>query len=542
MQAFLSIYDLADWIIRALTMAAQTLVVGGVAYLLLTLPALTPGSNERPGLERSSMRALFYAASALGVGQLVAASALTTFLIGSTHVELAAALTADAVLLSLLSSAIAFALAFAARSSSPPKVGVLLLLSTLLVVAHTGVTHAASRAESSPALLMAETLHLIALGAWIGGIPYFIASLRTLGDARAERLSVARRFSLVSLVSVPVMIASGVLMSVPYVGSLERLYQTNYGLLLGAKGALLAILLCLGGANFLAIRKLRRGPSAVFKSVAIFGETEVAVGLIAILCAAALALSPLAADTRAARPSPTEIASRFEIAAPRLAIPILPSAVSSIATDLAVSNATTESPTGEPVRSELDIAWSETHHHYAALFVIFTGLVALFSQYGRMKPLTRHWPALFLCLAVYLFIVADEDAWPLGQTGFLVSLATPRIAQHKLMIAAVAGLALFEWRGQTKEATSAWPALAFPLMIAAASAFLLTHYGHTGSKEEVLTEVSHIPVALLGVIAATARWLELRLPSPGVKKIAAIVWPLALIAAGAFLLLYRETA
>lgn len=539
MQAFLSIYDLADWIIRSGAMAAQTLVVGGVAYLLFTLPVLKPGSDERLGLERFSMRALFYSASALGIAQLVAAGALTTFLIGSTDVGFAAAITADAVLLSLLSAAAAFALAYAARSSPPKTIVPLLFLSALLVGAHTGVTHAASRAEPSLALLVAETLHLVALGAWIGGIPYFIASLRTLGDARDERMSVSKRFSVVALISVPVMIATGVLMSVPYVGSLESLYQTNYGLLLGAKAALLAILLCLGGANFLAIRKLRPGASAAFKSVAIFGETEVAVGLIAILCAVALALSPLAADTRAARPSPGEIASRFEIASPRLAIPTLPPTVDSIPANPA--GRTTESRPGETARSELDIAWSETHHHYAALFVMFTGLVALVSQYGRMRPLTRHWPVLFLGLAVYLFIVADEDAWPLGQTGFFVSLATPRIAQHKLMIAMVASLALFEWRGQTRETRAAWPPFAFPLLVAVASAFLLTHYGHTGSKEEVLIEISHIPVALLGVIAATARWLELRLPPSALKAVAATLWPMALIAAGAFLLLYRET-
>jgi putative copper resistance protein D len=539
MQAFLSTYDLADWIIRGVTMAAQTLVVGGVTYLLLTLTVLKPGSNERLALERFSMRVLFCSASALGIAQLMAGSALATFLIGSTHADFATAVSADAVIFSLLSAAMAFALACAARRSSHPAVGPLLFLSAVLVGAHTDVTHAASRAEPSPVLLAAETLHLFALGAWIGGIPYFIYSLRTLGGARDECLSVSRRFSVVSFISVPVMIATGVLMSVPYVGSLERLYQTNYGLLLGTKAALLVILLCIGGANFLAIRKLRRGASAAFQSVTIFGETEVAVGLIAILCAVALASSPLAAGTRAARPTASEIASRFEFARPRLAIPTQPPSVSSKTINSTDDVATTE--LGVTARSQLDVAWSETHHHYAALFVILTGLVALFSQYGRMRPLTRHWPVLFLSLAVYLFIVADEEAWPLGETGFFVSLSIPRIAQHKLMIVIVAGLALFEWRVQSDEVRSGWPSLVFPLMIAVAAAFLLTHYGHTGSKEEVLIEISHIPVALLGVIAATARWLELRLPPSALKTVAAIVWPITFVAAGAFLLLYRET-
>ncbi len=221
--------------------------------------------------------------------------------------------------------------------------------------------------------------------------------------------------------------------------------------------------------------------------------------------------------------------------APRLAIPTQPPAVITQTASPIVA------PAPEAERTLLDIAWSETHHHYAALFVILTGMVALVSQSGRVRPLTRHWPALFLGLAVYLFIVADEDAWPLGQIGFFESLANPRIAQHKLMIALVAGLALFEWRAQSGRDRTAWPSLVFPVTIAAASAFLLTHYGHTGSKEEVLIEISHMPVALLGVIAAIARWLELRLPPSTLARSAALVWPSAFIAAGAFLMLYRET-
>lgn len=62
MQEFFTVYDLVDWIIC--DVAADTLVVGGAAYVLLTLRVLKPGSNERLGLELFSMRTLFYSASA----------------------------------------------------------------------------------------------------------------------------------------------------------------------------------------------------------------------------------------------------------------------------------------------------------------------------------------------------------------------------------------------------------------------------------------------------------------------------------------------
>ncbi len=538
MQAFLSIYGFADWIIRSASLAALTLVVGGVTYRLFTLTALTPSTPELLNLTRLCRRILFWAASALCLAQLLAAGTLTTFLMGSSGAPLTTALSADASILGLVSAAAAFALACMARRSSYQNVTLMFVLTALLVGAHTGVTHAASRGEPSPALLAAETLHLFSLGAWIGGIPYFIVSLRALGGFD-QRLCVSRRFSIVSLISVAVLIATGVYMSVPYVGSFERLYQTTYGLLLDEKVTLLAVLLCLGAANFFAIRMLRRGESAAFQNVPVLAEAEVGVSIIAILCAAALASSPLGADTTAARPTASEILSRFEPVSPRLGIPTLPTSVDLAAPSAPANTVATESP---PPRTSLDIAWSEAHHHYAALFVILTGMVALVSQLGHIRPLARHWPVLFLSLAVYLFIVADDEAWPLGKTGFFVSLATPRIAQHKIMIALVAGLALFEWRVQSKKTRSALTSFAFPLTIAGASAFLLTHYGHTGSKEEVLTEISHMPVAMLGVIVATARWLELRLPTSELKKVAAVVWPIALISAGVFLLLYRETA
>ncbi len=532
MQAFLSIYSLLDWILRGVCMAAQTFAVGGVAYVLLTLTSFKNRQNGA-ALEHLCMRMLFWAALVLCFSQLLAAGVLTAFLIGSGGVSLATAVSADAVILYLLSASAAFALACVARRPYRSSKGVLFLLSALLIGAHTGVTHAASRAEPSLALLGSEMLHLFALAAWIGGVPYFLISLRMICD-HDELKSVAKRFSLISAVSVIVIVATGLLMSFPYVGTPKGIYQTNYGLLLGTKVLLLIMLLWLGAANFLAIRKLCRGQSSALRALPGFAEVEVGIGLIGILCAAALASSPLAADTRAARPDAAEISKRFELTWPRLQSPAPPPAVSPDTTQSGFDRP-------EPKRTSLDIAWSEAHHHYAAIFVIVTGVVAFISQKGAVWRVARHWPGLFFGLAVYLFIVADEDAWPLGKIGFFESLATPRIAQHKLMILLVAGLAIFEWRVQCSKLQSKWASFVFPATIAAAAAFLLTHYGHTDDKEEVLVEISHTPVALLGVVAAAARWLELRLPSSTLSRLAGIVWPLAFVAAGAFLLIYRES-
>ncbi|MGJ0507302.1 MAG: copper resistance D family protein [Methylocystis sp.] len=535
MQSFLAIYGLIEWFLRGLSMAAQAAAVGGVAYFVFTIRPFRPAERgQGSSFERLCMRLLFWSASVLCVAKLLSALALIAYLVGSAGVDVETAASADAVTFDVISACAGFALACLARAPAFSAPLLQVTLSWIIVGAHAGVTHAASRVAASPMLLGAETLHLYALAAWIGGLPYFIASLRMLRESDARAL-LALRFSFTSLVSVAVIVATGVFMALPYVGTLDGLYQTNYGLLLSTKLVLLLFLICLGAANFLAIRKLRRKGSAMPQHVPVLAEAEVGIGIITVLCAVALASSPLSAESRAARPETTEISKRFELAWPRLEAPAFAQLSAAQAPESAAGATAVE-------RTPFDIAWSEALHHYAALVVVAMGLAALAAQTRRVKPLTRHWPLLFLGLAAYLFVVADEDAWPLGKIGFFESLAVPRIAQHKLMIAMVAGFALFEWRARLNKTKAAWPSYMFPLTIAAAAAFLLTHYGHTGDKNEVLIEISHTPVALLGVIAATARWLEIRLPASAISRVAAMVWPLAFTAAGAFLLLYRETA
>ena len=59
------------------------------------------------------------------------------------------------------------------------------------------------------------------------------------------------------------------------------------------------------------------------------------------------------------------------------------------------------------------------------------------------------------------------------------------------------------------------------------------------AKEQLLIELSHVPLALFGVAAGWARWLELRLDPPA-GRIAGRVWPVCLVLVGLVLLNYRE--
>ena len=69
---------------------------------------------------------------------------------------------------------------------------------------------------------------------------------------------------------------------------------------------------------------------------------------------------------------------------------------------------------------------------------------------------------------------------------------------------------------------------------------LLTHsHAITNVKEEMLAELSHMPLGVLGVMAGWSRWLELRLP-PKDRAIPAWIWPVCFVLIGVGLLNYRE--
>jgi putative copper resistance protein D len=135
---------------------------------------------------------------------------------------------------------------------------------------------------------------------------------------------------------------------------------------------------------------------------------------------------------------------------------------------------------------------------------------------------------------------ADETVWPLGNLGLIESLSDPEIAQHRLFISLIILFGLFEWRVRLGQLKNAFAPYVFPTTTAIAVAFLLTHsHGLANPKEELLIEVSHTPLALIGVAAGWARWLELRLDGTA-SRIASYVWPIALMLAGLLLLFYRE--
>src|SRR5437016_5543218 len=171
---------------------------------------------------------------------------------------------------------------------------------------------------------------------------------------------------------------------------------------------------------------------------------------------------------------------------------------------------------------------------------IAASLTSLPPAAGRARW-ARHWPLIFLGLAVFLMIRDDPGAWPLGPLGFWESWAYPAVFQHRVFVLLVIVFAAFEWMVRAGRVSSRRAALVFPLLCAVGGGLLLTHsHASLGLKEEFLTEVTHAPLGLLGMLVGWARWLELRLPSAE-ARIPRWLWSGALAAVGILLILYRES-
>lgn len=533
MQQFVDIYGFLSVVLRGVILSVQSLMVGGIAFLLLLLWPLRQQLGDAGTALASRARMLvFCAALALALAEVLAGGALTMMLMGTLDICFADAVGARAVIVDVVVASIALGICVAVRKDRMQ--GALLALGALLLAMQVGSTHAVSQFSDSEWLSVAEFLHLLGAGVWIGGIPYFLMAFADIEEQRA-RVAVARRFSQISVGAVASLLAGGVLMALAYIDAPNALYGGSYGLMLSAKIVLLAGILVLGGFNFLAIRKMSDAPAGPLLRTRRFAEVEIGVGLTVLFCAASLASLPPARDLPNDRASLAEIVQRV---APRLPVRLESPDFASLS---AAAPQTAQLESSAQIRTAADIAWSEYNHNWAGLFVIAMGVLALLERVApRLAPIARHWPLMFLVLAAFLFLRADETVWPLGQRGLIESLRDPEVAQHRLLTLLIVVFGLFEWRVRLGRSRAAWAAYVFPLSTAVAAAFLLTHsHGLSNLKEEALIEITHTPLALVGIAAAWSRWLELRLDD-GAGKIARFVWPVAFILAGLMLLFYRE--
>ncbi len=553
MSLLIDLFGYFSVVIHGLTITAQSIVLGGVLFIVLLLRPLAPqlGSTGQE-IERTCIAIAAWSGLALVLCEAATVGLQAAVLVGTLDLSLADTLRANFAIAGLVkaSAAVLIALTLFALGQRAP-VTPLLALSVIVLASATLSTHAAARLQERTPLLLVEFLHQFGAAIWIGGIPYFLVALGRVQAAQAWRL-IGARFSRMSMTGVACIVISGLTMSLGYIGSWAGLYGTAYGVMVSAKIAMFLLLLALGGGNFLLVERLRRRPVTPVTRLKRYAEVEIGIGVAIFFAAGSLTSVPPAIDLTQDRVTWPEIIERNIPQWPRLTSPdhetlALPALQAKLDTEAAHQH---EAPhaafmpgAGEmPPRNAADIAWSEYNHHWSGLLVLAIGVLSLLHAAGLRWA--RHWPLLFVGLAALLFVRADPEAWPLGDIGFFTSLRDTEVLQHRTFVLLIAAFGIFEWRVRVGRTVKPWAALVFPLFCAVGSTLLLTHsHAIANLKDQLLIELTHTPLALLGMVAGWARWLELRLDpqiNPMAWRVAHWLWPMCFILIGLLLLNYRE--
>jgi putative copper resistance protein D len=395
-----------------------------------------------------------------------------------------------------------------------------------MVAGAAGMSHAVAQLHGRAPLAALTASHQIAAAVWVGGLVHLlVTAFKGESPVSVESL---QRFSTVALVSVLALAASGVALAAVYVASPAALLGTAYGFMVVTKTVILGGLVALGAANHRGVRRLAAGRAVMPSPLRQFLEVEIGLGITVLFVAASLTSTPPARDVVVDRATVAEVATIFTPQWPRLTSP----------THEELARAGALGDRTDP-RTWEDTAWSEYNHHVAGVFVFSLGLLALLAK-TSWGSWARHWPLLLLGLAAFLFVRDDPETWPLGPIGFWESMTDVEVVQHRLFVLLLTLFGLFEWMVRTGRLRAARWAYVFPMICAAGGALLLTHsHAVSNAKTEFLMEVTHTPLALLGLVAGWARWLELRLP----RSLAAMperVWSVALLLVGVLLLMYRE--
>jgi putative copper resistance protein D len=431
---------------------------------------------------------------------------------------------ARAAVARVLAALALLATALTARRAPPAGLAWALPLgaAVALSLAAAWATHAAARPGDRVVVLALGAAHQAAVAVWVGGLAHLLISALDARLAPAVATRLLRRFSTLALGAVVVLAAAGAGLAITYVGGIGGLIGTAYGVMVLTKVVVLTGLLGLAAFSRAAVRTLDGAtppPLGLRRTV----EVELGVAITVLFTAATLTSLPPAIDVAAAdRVTPAELLTQFTPRWPTLTSPPR----EAVPTDRSAP------------RTEADRAWSEYNHHVSGLFVLAMGALALVALGGARWA--GHWPLLFLGLGAFLLVRSDPETWPLGPEGFWAGLADPTVFQHRLFVLLVAVFGVLEWIVRTGRLRTPAAALVFPLLCAAGAGLLLTHaHASLNLKAELLVEVTHAPLGVLGLLVGWGRWLEVRLPASGGR------WPGALsasamVATGVLLLLFRE--
>lgn len=164
--------------------------------------------------------------------------------------------------------ALALALVWLVMQAQTPKTRWMAFIAGLLLLLTISLgSHAA--AQPKPFLpLLSDWIHLAAASVWVGGLIHFVVGLNAVrslqaGDSTRLTAVLIPRFSALALISVALLVLTGLIASILQVGTFGDLTGTTYGRTLLFKLALILPMLMLGAMNlFITTPAMRRAAAS----------------------------------------------------------------------------------------------------------------------------------------------------------------------------------------------------------------------------------------------------------------------------------------
>ena len=289
---------------RAISLAAILSAFGTLLFALVVAPpALAGAADDKATQVRLALRRL--AAGSLAV----AVPAILTWLVlqaGALTGRIGLAATRDVLVGTLFGHLAGAEIALAggallalAITRWPLVPAVPVTLSTLSLAGH---SHAFAMDEGSSLLLACDVVHVLAAGAWLGGLPPLLIAVWKLppsGGARA-----ARHFSPLGKVCVVAILVTAAWQFWVLIGGLPGLFGTPYGWVAGLKLALFGALFGCAVLNRYGLAPALRGtrPEAARRALLVSISGQCGLGLTTLAAAAMLAALPPAMHEQAAWP------------------------------------------------------------------------------------------------------------------------------------------------------------------------------------------------------------------------------------------------
>lgn len=301
--------------IRWMTFTALLVVIGAVAFRGAVLTVLS--RRDRDERRRAFVERAAQPTAALGLIAAVALALAALARLGAQSYAMHGG--SDALNGSLVATmltrtvwgwgwlaqlaGVVLAIAGFALARGGRRAGWLLAASGTLALAFTPALsgHAAAAPRLTALVILADGLHVIGAGGWLGslllvtvvGIPLALRLDRD--DAGAVVADLVNAFSPTALLFAGITVATGLVAAWVHLGALPALWQTSYGKTLLVKLAILSVVAGTGAFNWLRVRPALgdvAGASRIRRSAAV----EIGVGVLVLVVTAILVATPTPLD------------------------------------------------------------------------------------------------------------------------------------------------------------------------------------------------------------------------------------------------------